>query len=73
MSSLLNALKIAGISIAVALLGGLVQALTNFHPTDQVTSFIMTVIGGSVIAGINELIHKLQGTVVAKASDVVTK
>lgn len=71
MTTFLNSLKVAGISIAVALLGGLVQALSNFHPADQITAFIMTVLGGTVIGALNALMHKLQDTTVAKKVDVV--
>lgn len=71
MSTFLNSLKVAGISILVAVLGGVVQALTNFHPSDQITAFFMTVVGGTVIAGLNALMHKLQDTTVAKKEDVV--
>jgi len=73
MGTFLNSLKVAGISIVVAVLGGVAQALTNFHPNDQITAFIMTTIGGVVIGGINWLMHKLQDTTVAPKSDVVSK
>lgn len=70
MGTFLNSLKVAGISIAVALLGGLAQALSNFHPTDQLTNFIMSVVGSSAVAGLYALMHKLQGTTVAPKEDV---
>ncbi len=73
MSQFWNGVKVFAISLAVALLGGLTQALTNFHPSDQVGAFIMSSIGAVAIAGINALIHKLQGTTVAKVADVVNK
>lgn len=72
MSTFLNSLKVAGIAIAVALIGGLIQALSNFHPTDQLTNFIMTVGGGAAIAALNALMHKLQGTTVAPVASVNT-
>lgn len=71
MNTFLNSLKVAGISIAVAVLGGVIQALSNFHPTDQITAFFMTVIGGAVIAGLNALMHKLQDTTVVKKEEVL--
>lgn len=73
MGAFLNSLKVAGIAIAVAILGGVIQALTNFHPTDQVTAFIMTSVGGVIIGGATWLMHKLQGTTVAKKEDVTPK
>ncbi len=70
MSQFWNGVKVFAISLAVALLGGLVQAITNFHPTDQIGAMLMSTVGAIVIAGINALIHKLQGTTVAKVEDV---
>ncbi len=72
MNTFMNSLKVAGIAIAVAVLGGIAQALANFHPTDQVTSLIMTTLGGTFVGLINALMHKLQGTTVAP-KDAVTK
>lgn len=72
MSTFLNSLKVTGIAIAVAVLGGIAQALTNFHPTDQVTALIMTTFGGIVIGLINALMHKLQGTTVVPTSTITT-
>lgn len=65
-------LQLAGIAIGVAVLGGVIQALTNFHPTDQITSLIMTTVGGIVIGLLNALLHKLQGTTVTSVDNVVT-
>lgn len=73
MGTILNSLKVAGIAIAVAILGGIIQALTNFHPSDQITSFIMTAIGGTIIGLLNALMHKLQGTTVAPTSSIIGK
>ncbi len=73
MNTFLNSLKVAGIAIAVAVIGGVVQGLTNFHPSDQVTSFIMTAVGGTVIGLLNALMHKLQDTTVVAKADVVAK
>lgn len=68
MSTFLHSLWLALIAIGVAVLGGIIQGLTNFHPTDQVTSLIMSSIGGIVIGALNMLLHKLQGTTIeAKA------
>ena len=72
MGTIKNSLKVAGISIAVAVLGGVIQALTNFHPTDQTTALIMTVVGGAVIGLLNSVMHKLQGTTVVPKVTVTT-
>lgn len=66
MSNFLHSLQIAGIAVAVAVLGGVIQALTNFHPTDQITAFIMTTVGGIVIGALTALLHRLQGTTITK-------
>ncbi len=71
MNQFWNGVKVFAISLAVALLGGLAQGIANFHPSDQIGAFIMSSIGAIAIAGINALIHKLQGTTVAKVEDVV--
>ncbi len=73
MSQFWNGVKVFAISLAVAVLGGLAQALGNFHPTDQIGAIVMSTIGAVAIAGINALIHKLQGTEVVKTTDVVAK
>lgn len=73
MNDFLHSLQVAGIAILVAVLGGIIQALTNFHPADQLTAFIMTTVGGFAIGGLNALMHKLQGTTVAPKSDVIAK
>ncbi len=68
MNTLLHSVWLAVLAIAVAVLGGVIQGLTNFHPTDQVTSLIMSSIGGLVIGGLNMLLHKLQGTTITPTS-----
>jgi len=65
MNTFLHSIWLAVLAIVVAVLGGVIQALTNFHPTDQVTSLIMSSLGGIAIGGLNMLLHKLQGTTVA--------
>lgn len=72
MGTFLNSLKVAGISILVAILGGVIQALSNFHPTDVTTTTIMTVVGGVFIGLLNAWMHSLQGTTVAPTANVVT-
>ncbi len=71
MSQFWNGVKVFGIALSVQLLGGLIESISNFHPTDQIGAIIMTTIGAVVIAGLNALKHKLQGTTVAKVEDVV--
>lgn len=71
MNTFLHSLQLAGIAIAVAVVGGVIQGLTNFHPTDQVAAFIMSSVGGMFIGLLNVLLHKLQGTTVAAKEDVV--
>jgi hypothetical protein len=70
-SNIANSLKVAGISIAVAIIGGIIQALSNFHPADQYTALILTVFGGGVIGGLNHLMHILQGTTIAPVNTTV--
>lgn len=67
MNDFIHSLQVAGIAIVVAVLGGIIQALTNFHPTDQITAFIMTTLGGVMIGALNALLHKIQGTTITKA------
>lgn len=64
MNNITHSLWVAFIAIVVAIIGGVIQGLTNFHPTDQITSFIMSSIGGLAIGGLNMLLHKIQGTTV---------
>lgn len=71
-NTLLNSLKVAGISIVVAVLGGIIQALSNFHPSDQITAFFMTVFGGAIIGLLNQAMHKMQGTTVVTSNTVLT-
>ncbi len=72
MNTFLHSAWLAFIAIAVAVVGGIIQALTNFHPTDQVTSLIMSSLGGVVIGLLNMLLHKLQGTTIASVDTVTT-
>lgn len=70
MNTVLHSLWLALIAIGVAVIGGIVEALTNFHPTDQIAQLLMTSVGGIVIGGLNVLLHKLQGTAVAPKSAI---
>lgn len=72
MANFWHNLQLSGIAISVAVLGGVIQALTNFHPTDQITQLVMTTVGGIIIGLLNALLHKLQGTTVASVDNVVT-
>jgi hypothetical protein len=73
MSPFLNGIRVFAISLGVAILGGVGQSIANFHPSDQIGAFVMSTIGAVAIAGINALIHKIQGTAVVKVADTTTK
>lgn len=69
-----NSIKVAGISILVAVLGGVIQALANFHSTDHLANLFMSIFGAVIIGGLNAFMHQIQGTtVVPKSTTEVTK
>lgn len=58
--SVLKGLKSFAIAIAVVVLGGVVAALTNFHPEPGVQTYIWGAIGAAAIGGINTFINWLK-------------
>lgn len=60
MSSILNGLKHAAIVFGVMVLGGVLTAMTNFHPDTGVPTFVWTAVSAFAIGGVTALIHWLQ-------------
>ena len=70
MSIFKNSIKVAGIAILVPIIGGIIQAITNFHSGNMVANFFMTVFGGVIIGGLNAFMHKIQGTTIVPTNTV---
>lgn len=67
-----NSIKVAGIAILVAVLGGVIQALSNFHSSNVMANFFMSVFGGVIIGGLNAFMHQIQGTTIIPKSTLIT-
>jgi hypothetical protein len=63
-----NSIKVAGIAILVAVLGGVIQALANFHSNSALANFFMSVFGATIIGGLNAFMHQIQGTTIVNKS-----
>lgn len=70
MGILKNSIKVAGISILVAVLGGVIQALSNFHSNSMMANFFMSVFGAVIIGGLNAFMHQIQGTGIAPKENI---
>lgn len=65
-----NSIKVAGIAILVAVLGGIIQALANFHSNSMIANFFMSVFGATIIGGLNAFMHQIQGTTVVTKTSI---
>jgi hypothetical protein len=65
-----NSIKVAGIAILVAVLGGIIQALSNFHSTNGMANLFMSIFGGVIIGGLNAFMHQIQGTTVVPKTTI---
>lgn len=68
-----NSIKVAGIAILVAVLGGIIQALSNFHSDNTMANFFMSVFGAVIIGGLNAFMHQIQGTTVVPKITITTQ
>lgn len=59
-TSFLNGLKHTAITLAVLIVGGIISALGNFHPTDQVSVAVWGFGGSLVIGALTAVVHWLQ-------------
>lgn len=74
--SITKGLKTFAVSLTVLILGGVIQALGNFHPDPGIATTLWTAFGAAIIGGIVSLMNWVKNlnttTVVTKTADTMT-